>query len=115
MVTQVGIVGAGPAGLVLGQLLHHAGVEAIVLEDRSRSYVEQHSRRDDRRIATADAPRTAAEMLIGGPAFPETAVVSEVVQAADVRPDVRAQRGAGRVVSGDAGRHCHSGRYHVRQ
>src|SRR5436305_6552955 len=44
MVTQVGIVGAGPAGLVLGQLLHQAGIESIVLEDRSRSYVEQRIR-----------------------------------------------------------------------
>jgi p-hydroxybenzoate 3-monooxygenase len=38
--TQVGIVGAGPAGLVLAHLLHLEGVESIVLEDRSREYVE---------------------------------------------------------------------------
>jgi p-hydroxybenzoate 3-monooxygenase len=44
MVTQVGIVGAGPAGLVLGQLLHQAGIESVVLEDRSRSYIEQRVR-----------------------------------------------------------------------
>jgi p-hydroxybenzoate 3-monooxygenase len=42
--TQVGIVGAGPAGLVLGQLLHARGIEAVVLEDRSRDYVEQRVR-----------------------------------------------------------------------
>jgi p-hydroxybenzoate 3-monooxygenase len=42
--TQVGIVGAGPAGLVLGQLLHLRGIEAVVLEDRSREYVEQRVR-----------------------------------------------------------------------
>jgi p-hydroxybenzoate 3-monooxygenase len=42
--TQVGIVGAGPAGLVLGQLLHARGIEAVVLEDRSREYVEQRVR-----------------------------------------------------------------------
>jgi p-hydroxybenzoate 3-monooxygenase len=42
--TQVGIVGAGPAGLVLGQLLHMRGIESVVLEDRSRDYVEQRVR-----------------------------------------------------------------------
>jgi p-hydroxybenzoate 3-monooxygenase len=44
MRTQVGIVGAGPAGLLLGHLLHLQGVESIVLEDRSREYVEQRIR-----------------------------------------------------------------------
>jgi p-hydroxybenzoate 3-monooxygenase len=42
--TQVGIVGAGPAGLVLGHLLHLQGIEAVVLEDRSRDYVEKRVR-----------------------------------------------------------------------
>jgi p-hydroxybenzoate 3-monooxygenase len=42
--TQVGIVGAGPAGLVLGHLLHLAGIEAVVLEARDRDYVEQRVR-----------------------------------------------------------------------
>ena len=42
--TQVGIVGAGPAGLVLGHLLHLRGIESVVLEDRSREYVEQRVR-----------------------------------------------------------------------
>jgi len=37
--TQVGIVGAGPAGLLLGHLLHLRGIDSIVLEDRSREYV----------------------------------------------------------------------------
>jgi len=40
MRTQVGIVGAGPAGLVLAHLLHLAGIEAVVLEDRSRAHGE---------------------------------------------------------------------------
>jgi p-hydroxybenzoate 3-monooxygenase len=40
----VGIVGAGPAGLVLGHLLHRAGIEAVVLEVRDRAYVEQRVR-----------------------------------------------------------------------
>ncbi len=42
--TQVAIVGAGPAGLTLAQLLHTAGVEAVVLEARSREYVEARIR-----------------------------------------------------------------------
>jgi len=36
---QVAIIGSGPAGLLLGQLLHLAGIEAIILEHRSRDYV----------------------------------------------------------------------------
>jgi p-hydroxybenzoate 3-monooxygenase len=42
--TQVGIVGAGPAGLVLAHLLHLEGIDSVVLEDRSREYVEQRIR-----------------------------------------------------------------------
>jgi p-hydroxybenzoate 3-monooxygenase len=38
--TQVGIIGAGPAGLLLSQLLDTQGIESIVLERRSRDYVE---------------------------------------------------------------------------
>ena len=38
--TQVAIVGAGPAGLTLSCLLHGAGIESVVLENRSRRYVE---------------------------------------------------------------------------
>ena len=44
MRTQVGIVGAGPAGLLLSQLLHMQGVESTVLECRDREYVEQRVR-----------------------------------------------------------------------
>jgi p-hydroxybenzoate 3-monooxygenase len=42
--TQVGIVGAGPAGLLLGHLLAREGIESVVLEARSREYVEQRVR-----------------------------------------------------------------------
>ncbi|HEX7744282.1 MAG TPA: 4-hydroxybenzoate 3-monooxygenase [Micromonosporaceae bacterium] len=44
MRTQVGIVGAGPAGLMLSHLLHLHGVESVVLECRSRDYVEKRVR-----------------------------------------------------------------------
>ena len=37
--TQVGIIGAGPSGLLLSQLLHKAGIDTVVLERRSRDYV----------------------------------------------------------------------------
>jgi monoamine oxidase len=37
--TQVAIIGAGPAGLLLGQLLHRAGVDAVILEQRTPEYV----------------------------------------------------------------------------
>ena len=40
MRTQVAIVGAGPAGLLLSHLLHLEGVESVVLEARSRSEIE---------------------------------------------------------------------------
>ncbi|PZN97979.1 MAG: 4-hydroxybenzoate 3-monooxygenase [Hyphomicrobiales bacterium] len=39
MRTQVAIIGAGPAGLLLGQLLHQAGVDTVILERKSRDYV----------------------------------------------------------------------------
>ena len=39
MRTQVGIIGAGPAGLLLGQLLHASGIDNVVLERRSGDYV----------------------------------------------------------------------------
>lgn len=39
MKTQVGIIGGGPSGLLLSQLLHLKGIETVVLEQRSREYV----------------------------------------------------------------------------
>ena len=38
--TQVGIVGAGPAGLMLSHLLHLAGIESVIVERRSRAVIE---------------------------------------------------------------------------
>jgi p-hydroxybenzoate 3-monooxygenase len=42
--TQVAIIGAGPSGLLLSQLLHMRGVESIVLERQTREYVEARIR-----------------------------------------------------------------------
>lgn len=39
MRSQVVIIGGGPSGLLLGQLLHRIGVDAVVLERKTRSYV----------------------------------------------------------------------------
>jgi p-hydroxybenzoate 3-monooxygenase len=57
MRTQVGIVGAGPAGLMLSHLLHRSGIQSIVLERRSRAYVEQ-------RVRAGVLEQWAADLLI---------------------------------------------------
>lgn len=44
MRTQVGIIGAGPAGLTLSLLLQRLGIESIIIENRSREYVEARIR-----------------------------------------------------------------------
>jgi p-hydroxybenzoate 3-monooxygenase len=44
MRTQVGIIGAGPAGLALSHLLHFQGIESVVLEARTREYVQERVR-----------------------------------------------------------------------
>ena len=54
MRTQVGIVGAGPAGLTLARLLSREGIESVVLEDRSRDYVEHRIRAGVLEQGTAD-------------------------------------------------------------
>ncbi|AZQ32710.1 4-hydroxybenzoate 3-monooxygenase [Streptomyces cyaneochromogenes] len=44
MRTRVGIIGGGPAGLLLARLLHRAGVDCVVLESRTQEYVEHRQR-----------------------------------------------------------------------
>ena len=44
MDTQIGIVGAGPAGLLLSHILHQNGIDSVLLENRSRTYVENRVR-----------------------------------------------------------------------
>jgi p-hydroxybenzoate 3-monooxygenase len=64
---QVAIIGAGPSGLLLSQLLDLAGVETIVLERRSRAYVEGRIRAGLLEQGTVDTLREAqvAERLDG--------------------------------------------------
>jgi p-hydroxybenzoate 3-monooxygenase len=57
MRTQVGIVGAGPAGLMLARLLHLQGIDSIVIENRSRDYIEN-------RIRAGLIEHWAADLLI---------------------------------------------------
>jgi len=62
MRTQVGIVGAGPAGLVLSHLLHLRGIESVVLESRSREYCQERVRAGLLEQGTVDL---LAEMGVG--------------------------------------------------
>ena len=81
MRTQVGIVGAGPAGLILGELLRQAGIDSVILEVRSRAYVEgriragvlEHDVADllrqlgvGARLDALGLPHTGTQFLFGG-------------------------------------------------
>jgi p-hydroxybenzoate 3-monooxygenase len=57
--TQVGIIGAGPAGLVLARLLELQGIESVVLEARDREYVQQRVRAGVLEQNTVDLLRAA--------------------------------------------------------
>ncbi|RDJ22332.1 4-hydroxybenzoate 3-monooxygenase [Bosea caraganae] len=81
MRTQVAIIGSGPAGLLLGQLLHKAGIDSVILERRSRDYVLSRIRAgvlEDGTVSLLDAvgasarlhaeglPHDGFELLFGG-------------------------------------------------
>ena len=57
MQTQVGIIGAGPAGLMLSHLLHLQEIESVILESRNREYVESRIRAGVLEQGTADLLR----------------------------------------------------------
>ncbi len=59
MKTQVVIIGGGPSGLLLSQLLHLAGVDSIVLERKSRAYVLSRIRAGVLEQGTCDLMRAA--------------------------------------------------------
>ena len=54
MKTQVGIIGAGPAGLVLSHILYLHGIDSVVVEIRSRTYIEERVRAGVLEQGTAD-------------------------------------------------------------
>ena len=54
MRTQIGIVGAGPAGLLLSHMLHLQGIDSVVIETQSRSYIEERVRAGVLEQGTAD-------------------------------------------------------------
>ncbi len=57
--TQVAIIGAGPAGLLLGELLHRRGVESVVVEKQPRSYVLSRIRAGVLEPTTVDVLRAS--------------------------------------------------------
>ena len=57
MRTQVGIVGAGPAGLMLGHLLHLRGIDSVIVEDRARDHVIERVRAGVLEQGTVDLMR----------------------------------------------------------
>ncbi|MEU5537872.1 4-hydroxybenzoate 3-monooxygenase [Streptomyces sp. NPDC020362] len=59
MRTTVGIIGAGPAGLLLARLLHRAGIDSVVLESRDRAHVEHRQRAGILEQGTVDVLRAA--------------------------------------------------------
>lgn len=69
MRTQVAIIGSGPAGLLLGQLLHKAGIDAVILERRSRDYVLSRIRAgvlEDGTVRLLDAVGASARLHAEG-------------------------------------------------
>ncbi|HEY0779239.1 MAG TPA: 4-hydroxybenzoate 3-monooxygenase [Gemmatirosa sp.] len=59
MRTAIAIIGAGPAGLLLGRLLDRAGVDSVILERRDRAYVERRLRAGVLEQGTVDLLRAA--------------------------------------------------------
>ena len=72
--TQVAIVGAGPSGLLLGQLLHEAGIDNVILEQRSPDYVLS-------RIRAGVLEQTTVQLL-SRPASASASVVKDCGTAA---------------------------------
>lgn len=81
MRTQVAIIGAGPAGLLLGQLLYEAGIDNVIVEQRSPDYVLGRIRagvleqvtvdlltqaKADKRMRAEGLPHDGIELLFGG-------------------------------------------------
>jgi p-hydroxybenzoate 3-monooxygenase len=59
MRTTVGIIGGGPAGLLLARLLYNSGIDCVVLESRDRAYVERRQRAGILEQSTVDVLRAS--------------------------------------------------------
>jgi p-hydroxybenzoate 3-monooxygenase len=84
MRTQVAIIGAGPAGLLLSHLLHLRGIESVVLEARSRDYVEHRVRAGVELRFGGQGHRIAFEKLVPGRAitvYGQQEVVKDLIAA----------------------------------
>ncbi|WP_030915322.1 4-hydroxybenzoate 3-monooxygenase [Streptomyces sp. NRRL B-24720] len=83
--TTVGIVGGGPAGLLLARLLHNSGIDCVVLESRDRTYVEQRQRAGILEQSTVDVLRESG----AGERLDREGLVHDGIE---LRWDRRAQR-----------------------
>ena len=79
MRTQVGIIGAGPAGLLLSHLLHLRGIDSVVLEMRGREQIESTIRAGVLEQGTMD---TLSESGVGARMKAEGAKTAEPELAA---------------------------------
>ena len=115
MRTQVGIVGGGPAGLLLSHLLHLRGIESVVLERRSREDLESTVRAEgvdsiadvvlerwftpEFRAARPETVESAGSMLRGTP-VEGYAACCEALRDADVRDRLGSIRAPTLVIAG---------------
>jgi p-hydroxybenzoate 3-monooxygenase len=98
--TQVAIIGAGPSGLLLSQLLARHGVDSVVIEQRSREYVEARIRAGLLEQSTVDL---LAEAGVGERLHREGLVHGGVELAFEshiLRIDLKARTGAAMTVYG---------------
>jgi p-hydroxybenzoate 3-monooxygenase len=94
MRTQVAIIGAGPSGLLLGQLLHRAGIDAVIIERQSANHVLSRIRAGILEQTTVDTLHTAG---VGGRLQRESVVHEGINIIYDNQPhhiNVRALTGA---------------------
>ena len=72
MKTQVAIVGSGPSGMLLSQMLHRAGIESVVIERQSRAYVAARIRAGVLESTTVDVLRSLGCTDLGTRSWPAT-------------------------------------------
>ena len=79
MRTSVGIIGAGPSGLLLAQLLHLQGIDTVVLERRSRDYVLGRIRAGVLEVGMADLLQQAWRLAKSGDEEQAVAIYEKVL------------------------------------